>query len=163
MAGCVQKREVNPTARQVEPHYIDKQVENLAKELIDEQRTLANIREAKAKAKSNPTSRNMATPSGAIMAGLETPRTMQCFECDVKIVLEAVATLLGWDPASVYEIGRKPAQGVTTTIDINNEPLMRVLEQIKVDTGHAADIRVDPNFKSILIEYKSLMPSISVE
>lgn len=162
MGGCANTEVINPTAPKVEPHYIDTEVANLSKQLIDEQRHLANIREAKQKSQENPSKHNVALPSGAIMSGLETKRTLQCQGCDVKIVLEAVAGLLGWNTQNVYEIGRKPAQGLPTNINIRNEPLMRVLEQIKADTGHAADIRIDPNFKTILIEYRSLVPNAVV-
>lgn len=162
ITGCSSTEVINPTAPKVEPHYIDTEVANLSKQLIDEQRHLANIREQKQKSLQSPSKQNVALPSGAIMSGLETKRTLQCQGCDVKVVLEAVAGLLGWEPSNVYEIGRKPAQGLPTNINIRNEPLMRVLEQIKVDTGHAADIRIDPNFKTILIEYRALVPNVVV-
>ncbi|MBF4437169.1 hypothetical protein ERJ77_22330, partial [Vibrio anguillarum] len=116
----------------------------------------------KAKTKSTA-STTPATPKGAIMVGLETNRTMKCMGCDVKIVLEGVAALLGWNANDVYEVGRKPAQGVPVNIDIKQEPLMVALEQIKADSGHIADIRIDPNFKSILIEYKSLNPMATIQ
>lgn len=163
IGGCSSTKVINPTAPKVEPHYIDTEVEHLSKLLIDEQRHLANIREQKQKSAENPVAHNATSLNGAIMSGLETKRSLECQGCDVKIVLQAVAGLLGWPPENVYEIGRKPAQGLPTNINLRNEPLIRVLEQVKVDTGHAVDIRIDPNFKTILIEYRALVPNVVVD
>lgn len=138
------------------PHYIDTEIEQLAKQLIDEKRKLANIREAKLKATTSPQTNRAKVPQSAIFSGLETKRTLKCEGCDLKVALQSIAVLLGWDINSVYEVGRKPAQGVPVSIELNNEPLRIALQQIKMDAGHIMDLRIDPNFKSMLIEYKTL-------
>lgn len=155
--GCTTKS-VNSNAPEPsrKPHYIDIEIERLAKQLIDEKRKLADIREAKLQAKATPTNRPPKIPQSAIFSGLETQRTLKCEGCDLKVALQSIAVLLGWDVNSVYEVGRKPAQGVPVTIELNNEPLRIALQQIKMDAGHIMNLRIDPNFKSMLIEYKTL-------
>ncbi len=156
LTGCATKVPTSDADVPQRPHYIDEEISDLANQHIDEQRRLANIRQAKQLAQTQGTTAKVPTPSTAIFAGLETKRTMKCEGCDLKVAAQAIAVLLGWDANSVYELNRKPAQGVPVTINLNNEPLRRALEQIKVDAGHIMDLRIDPNFKSMVIEYKTV-------
>ncbi len=156
LSGCSSKSVNNnaPAASEL-PHYVDTEIQDLARQYLDEQRHLANVRSAKQNALAN-SSQPVPSPNGAIFSGLETKRTILCEGCDIKVVSQAIAVLLGWDINSVYETGRKPALGVPVTIDLDNQPLRIALEQIKADAGHVMDLRIDPNFKSMLIEYKTI-------
>ena len=70
--------------------------------------------------------------------------------------MQAIAVNLGWDANRVYEVGHKPAMGVPVEIRLRQEPISLALEQLEVQVGHFVDIRIDPNFKSILITYQAL-------
>lgn len=158
IVGCSNVQSVNGTAPSTTstPHYIDAEISELSKELIDEQRKLALIRKAKyeaTKPKSTPT-----LPSSVLFSGLEVKRTFSCY-CDVKITLEALSVLLGWNVENVYEIGHKPANGLPVNVHIEDQPLALMIEQLEAQIGNVADVRIDPNYESILIEYKILTPT----
>lgn len=141
------------------PHYLDAELSELARELVDEQRKLASIRQLANSPQMNQqasTNSRAAIPKNAIFAGLETKRSVTCHGCDVKVVAQTIAVILGWDVNSVYEVGRKPPLGVPVNLNLKNQPLRIALEQIKTDAGHIMDLRIDPNFKSMLIEYKNV-------
>ncbi len=154
ITGCSNRITSNAPEQHQTPHYLDEEIKDLSIQLIDEQRRLANIRQANQQKKQHAQIAQSSAPESAIFAGLETKRTIECQGCDIKVVAQAIAVLLGWDVNSVYELNRKPAQGVPVTIKLENEPLRRALEQIKHQAGHMMDLRIDPNFKSMVIEYK---------
>lgn len=158
IVGCSNVQSVNGTAPSTNstPHYIDTEISELSKELIDEQRKLALIRKTKYEATKPKTTATL--PSTVIFSGLEVKRSFSCY-CDVKVTLEALSALLGWDVANVYEVGHKPANGLPVNVNIKNQPLALMIEQLEAQIGNVADVRIDPNFESILIEYKILTPT----
>ncbi|ELP5729326.1 DotD/TraH family lipoprotein [Vibrio vulnificus] len=160
IVGCTTQTNTNdtaPSAQAAQPHFIDQEINTLAKQLIDETRNLANIRQAKLDATSPPLApRGTLPPKGAIFSGLDKVVTFQCEGCDVKVVLQGVAALLNWNIDDVYEYGRKPSHGTLVSARLNNEPVVNILQQLDADIGHLASIRIDPNFKTILIKYKPL-------
>lgn len=160
IVGCTTQTNTNdtaPSALASQPHFIDQEINNLAKQLIDETRNLANIRQAKLDATSDrPAQRGVQPPKGAIFSGLDKVVSFQCEGCDVKVVLQGIAALLNWNIDDVYEYGRKPSHGTLVSARLDNEPVANILHQLDADVGHLASIRIDPNFKTILIKYKPL-------
>lgn len=158
IVGCSNVERVNATAPSTNstPHYIDSEISELSKELIDEQRQLALLR--KTKYESTKPVESATLPNSVIFSGLEVKRNFDCY-CDARIALEALSALLGWNVENVYEVGHKPANGVPVNINIKNQPLALMIEQLEAEIGHLADVRIDPNFESILIEYKTLTPT----
>lgn len=160
LVGCANRTTINdtaPSAQASQPHFIDQEINTLAKQLIDETRNLANIRQAKLDATSTTaTAKGAQPPKGAVFSGLDKVVTFQCEGCDVKVVLQGVAALLNWNIDDVYEYGRKPSHGTLVSARLNNEPVVNILHQLDADIGHLASIRIDPNFKTILIKYKPL-------
>ena len=154
LTACVQKVATNPTAPAPsnKPNMIDTEIEDLSRQLIDEQRKLANIRQAKLDA-SFAQNKQPSSKLSKKFSGLDINRNFQC-NCDIKTAMQAIAATLNWDVNKVLEIGRKPAQGVPVQIHLKDQPLIVALEQIDIQTGHFTDIRIDPAFQTILITYR---------
>ncbi|MCC2524955.1 MULTISPECIES: DotD/TraH family lipoprotein [Vibrio] len=153
LSACSSTSKVNHTAPPPDekPHIIDQELRSKTQELLEEVRALALIRQAKAKGKSQTSQDKIS----AGFSGLDKRINFDC-SCDLKVNMQALAVNLGWDANRVYEVGHKPAMGVPVEIKLRQEPISLALEQLEVQVGHFVDIRIDPNFKSILITYQAL-------
>lgn len=156
LCACAPKVVTNDTAppSNQPPNLIDTELKDLSRQLIDEHRKLANIRQTKQDSvfsKQQDTSRKARQK----FSGLETNRNVRC-QCDIKTAMQAIAVNLNWDINKVLEIGHKPANGVPVQLRLDDQPLSLALEQIDIQTGHFIDIRIDPNFETILITYRTL-------
>lgn len=156
LAGCSNQLKVNENAPSPssKPNLIDAELKSFSQQLIDANNRLVNARNAKIRSiemRNHENDKLMATK----FSGLDVKRDFDC-RCDLLTAMQALAINLNWDMNKVLEVGRKPAQGVPVDVSINNQPLALILEQVDMQVGHFADIRIDPNFESILIEYRLL-------
>ncbi|MEI8659200.1 DotD/TraH family lipoprotein [Vibrio sp. Hal054] len=167
LVGCANKNEVaiNQTAPDAEhsrPTMIDQEIVSLSRQLIDETRKLANQRQLKLDSTFQE-QKKVSSTKYKTFSGLEVKRDFDC-DCDIKTALQSLAINLNWDMDSVYEIGRKPAQGVPVEIHFKNMPMSTMLEMLDVQVGSFVDIRLDPNFETILISYKTIsQPHVVLE
>ncbi|WP_281188470.1 DotD/TraH family lipoprotein [Vibrio harveyi] len=156
LAGCASTVDVNKNAPapDTKPNLIDTELQSLTTELIDAHNRLVSTRQLKEQSlvtKNEAQSKLMQTK----FSGLDVVRDFDC-QCDLKTAMQALAINLNWDMDKVLELGRKPAQGVPVTIKQKNKPLSLVLESVDRQVGHFVDIRVDPNYETILIQYVAL-------
>lgn len=160
VTGCstqIQDQEMNVTAPPAEkqPNLIDEEMKNKSQKLIEEWKKLANLRQVKQETALRA-DKKVSAQINKKFSGLETEVSYFNCHCDLKTAMQSVATLLDWDMDKVFEVGMKPAQGVPVEVTLKEQPLTFALEQIDVQVGHFVDIRLDPNFKTILITYRAL-------
>ncbi|EHD1698116.1 hypothetical protein JR728_003745 [Vibrio vulnificus] len=156
ITGCVSTVDVNKNAPPAgsKPNLIDAELKAKTTELIDAQNRLVNARKIKLDSLKNDASTESQVMSKKF-SGLDTIRDINC-QCDLKTAMQVIAINLNWDMNKVFELGRKPAQGVPVTIRQKGLPLAMAIESIDRQVGHFVDIRIDPNYETILIEYKAL-------
>ncbi len=160
LCSCAQTNKINTTAPppDQQPNLIDQELRANSQQLIDEIRSLADLRRTKQEtmfAANKKASQKISSK----FSGLDKNIGKFDCNCDLKVAMQAVAVNLNWDMNSVYEIGRKPATGVPVEVKLRQQPLALALEQIDVQVGHFVDIRIDPNFQTILLSYKVLSNS----
>lgn len=154
LSACTSTTSINDTAPPAsqQRNLIDVELDSYTQALIDANNRLVSARVTKVEA---VRSQKEAQFKHNKFSGLDMKRNFDC-ECDLKTAMQVFAIQLGWDMEKVLEIGRKPAQGVPVTVSQRDKPLALVLESLDTQVGHFVDIRIDPTFESILIEYKTL-------
>ncbi|MDN3661077.1 DotD/TraH family lipoprotein [Vibrio agarivorans] len=154
ITACSSSVAINETAppSNQQRNLIDVELESFTQDLIDANNRLVSARKTKVDLQYEQHSKKLKPTK---FSGLDINRDFDC-TCDLKTALQVLSIQLGWDMNKVLEIGRKPAQGVPVSVQQRNQPLSLVLESLDMQVGHYVDIRIDPNFESILIEYKSL-------
>ncbi|MCG9579874.1 hypothetical protein L1D14_27095 [Vibrio tubiashii] len=157
LSGCGTTPKTNATAPPPDhqPNLIDVELKEKTQDLLEEWKRLANIRQAKNDSLYNK-DKQVSAQLNKKFSGLEANVGYFNCRCDLKVAMQGIATILDWDMEKVFETGLKPAQGVPVAVRLDDQPLTLALEQVDIQVGHFADIRIDPNFKTILITYRSL-------
>ncbi|CCO46809.1 putative Lipoprotein [Vibrio nigripulchritudo SOn1] len=160
LSSCAQTTKTNTgaPAPDQKPNLIDQELRSNSQQLLDEIRSLADLRRNSQESMIANTG-NGRNKISAKFSGLDKNIGKFDCNCDLKVALQAIAVNLNWEMNRVYEVGRKPAMGVPVEVKLREQPLALALEQIDVQVGHFVDIRIDPNFKTILISYKTLSTS----
>lgn len=157
--ACSTTDKINTTAPDPAktPHYLDSEIRELSATLIDEQRKLARIRQSKLDALLTDEDRKrQQSMNSQIIAGFDKRVDLWELENDIETVLRGIAALVGWGADRVYPMGIRPANGLLVKVRLKNEMIHNALDQIDVQVGTMVDIRIDPNFETIILSYKSL-------
>lgn len=155
ISGCSSKS-IHQQQTIKQPHYLDVEVKDLTQELIHEQRLLARVRNAKLTALESKENREARiSRSKQIPVGFDKKVSLNMVN-ELSVVLRGISAVVGWGAKNVHEIGRKPAAPVIVRVNVKpTEPIYNAIEQIDSQVGGIVSVRIDPNFETIIIKYKT--------
>ncbi|WP_318515620.1 DotD/TraH family lipoprotein [Photobacterium leiognathi] len=154
VSGCSSSKDASPKFHQ--PHYLDTEIKDLTQELIAEQRMLARVASAKLEATESAEQRKARiSRSKEIPIGFD-KRVPLDITNDIETTLRAIAAVVGWGAERVYVLGNPPATPIIVKVSLEKyEPIYNAIEQIDAQIGGIVDIRIDPNFETIVLKYNA--------